>query len=69
MISKLVLIEKYGVDNVSKVKYLVDKMINTKIKNNMCVSEELLTDWQKYTKTVNNITKNTKRNFMKNGTE
>ena len=52
--------EKYGVDNVSKVESIMQKIMDTKQSKSICVSDDLLSKWEIYKKFVRNITKHNK---------
>jgi hypothetical protein len=59
-------LEKYGVDNVSKDKYIYEKVINTKELNGVIIPKELLSDWEIYKRKVRNITNSNKKYLYEN---
>jgi hypothetical protein len=66
IIRKRTCLEKYGVDNVSKVLDIHDKILNTKIKNGYIIPEELLSEWDLYKKSVRKITNRFKKELYEN---
>ena len=59
-------IKKYGVENVSQVKEIYNKILETKIRNGSIISEELLTDWEIYKKKVRTLTNKVKKKLYEN---
>jgi len=54
-------VEKYGVENVSQVKEIYYKILETKKMNGIIIKDELLTDWEIYKKKVRNFTNKSKK--------
>lgn len=57
-------LEKYGVDNVSKVYEIYDRIIKSKIENNIIVADEELSDWELYKRKVRNKTNKNKKTLF-----
>ena len=59
-------IEKYGVENVSQIKQIYDKIIKTKIETNQIIPEELLSEWDVYKRKIRKITNSNKKSLFEN---
>ena len=59
-------LDKYGVDNVSKDKYIYDKITKTKELNGIIIPKELLSDWEIYKRKVRSITNSNKKHLYEN---
>jgi hypothetical protein len=53
-------LKKYGVDNVSKVEFIKDKIKNTKEINGIIIPDSEIDNWSKYKRDVRRITNNNK---------
>jgi len=58
--------EKYGVENVSQVKEIYDKILNTKINNDYIIPDHLLTKWEIYKKETRKLTNKIKKSIYEN---
>ena len=59
-------LERYGVDNISKDKNIMDKSYKTKLKLNLIISPENLSEWQIYKKNVRRETNKYKKQLFEN---
>jgi hypothetical protein len=59
-------LDKYGVDNVSKDKYIYDKITKTKELNGVIIPKELLSDWEIYKRKVRSVTNSNKKHLYEN---
>jgi hypothetical protein len=54
-------LDRYGVENVSQISEVYDKIIRTKIENNIIISSSELDDWDVYKREVRKITNRNKK--------
>lgn len=59
-------LEKYGVENVSQCPDIYDKIIKSKIKNNLIISDDEIDSWNLYKRNVRRVTNKNKKKLFEN---